>query len=120
MVKVRLNSIAIEHEKKSVLDKLLGRNQRWVATVALNLIDESNQQPIAEWFYLVVCSPAYQERPLTKSPELDKKYTLIRDDLVLADIEKEAHLRVESVNAQDWDEFYIKMSDLFLHEDTES
>ncbi len=55
----------------------------WYAAVALDLTDLSSNQKIAEWFYLMLCSPEYAKQPFKRGPhiETDQPYVVVQDQL---------------------------------------
>ncbi len=120
MVSVKLNNVFIEHGEKELLSKSLGqKNTRWYAAVALDLTDLSSNQKIAEWFYLMLCSPEYAKQPFKRGPhiETDQPYVVVQDQLDMDKALKIAEDKVKIIQADNWDEFYTKMSEEFLYED---
>lgn len=118
MVEVRLSGVFVESKKKEWKSLTFGKNNtRWFAVVALQLTDQESGQILPEWFYLIVCSSNYLNKPFRNGPELDEKYVLVQPIFNLANAEKVAKERVAEVRAKDWDDFYIQMNQHFLHED---
>jgi len=118
MVNVRLIEVSVEQRRKGLgFSKFGTAGTRWCATVALSLYDEESKHPVAEWFYLMVCSGSYLKRPLIGVPVWDEKYLFIQDAFDLGEIEVEARRRLANVHAKDWQDFYSQMKGYFLHED---
>lgn len=68
MLNIRLVEVFVEHERKELFAREFGqKGRRWFASVALHLLDETSRQGIAEWFYLIVRSPEYKEKPFKKA-----------------------------------------------------
>lgn len=118
MVRVRLVDVFVEHRKKEFRTSVFGkRNTRWYAAVALHLIDEPTRESLAEWFYLVVCSKKYEEKPFRKGPVLHAGYLVIQDEFDLNEVFSIALKKMEKINANSWDDFYEQMQKEFLYDD---
>jgi hypothetical protein len=118
VVKVRLADVTVEHKKKQLLAPQFGASgTRWYAAVALTLVDESTQQGIAEWFYLIACSKEYKEKPFRKGPVLEDRYVVVQDGFNLEEVKEIARQKLATVQADSWGGFYEQMGKEFLHDD---
>lgn len=117
MVRVELQEVFVEDVWKEPLAIFRGDTYRWYANVALKLLDQSRNSMLAEWFYLVVCSSAYIQKPDKNGPILDDKYTIVAERIDIEVLQKIARSKVQSIHAQTWDEWFLGMSKEFLWED---
>lgn len=117
MIRVELTDIITESKKKELFSEFGERGKRWVAWVALSLKDMNAEREVAEWFYIVACSPAYVKKPLKGSAKYEPKYFVIQNEFDIQEIRDVAKERIGKVRAESWDEFYDKMSQFFYHED---
>ena len=85
--------------------------------MALSLQDVVNDQNIAEWFYILVCSNKYAHHPFRDGPLPNKKYTVIQKEFDLEAIRPIVKQRLTEFKAENWDDFYHEMEQRFLHED---
>lgn len=92
------------------------KDPRWYALVALEMIDTSSEARniLAEWYYLLICSPSYQVKPKSKGPLCDPKYTIVSEELDLDAALREARERVDQIHAVDWNAFYEEMDKRFM------
>ena len=82
----------------------------------LDLLEESEGSKIAEWFYVVVCSPEYLKKPLNKTLVLDKKYLIVQKEYKPKEVLEETKKKVSKIKAMDWSDFYKQMQNEFLYE----
>lgn len=118
MVNVELVDVFVERGGKEKLAYLMNsKGKRWYAMAALRLRDVKCDAMISEWFYLVVCSPGYINKPLKIGPKYNPKYVVIQEKLDLDALKLIASKRLEQVNAKNWTDFFRQMEEYFLHDD---
>src|SRR5581483_12187972 len=111
MINVHLEKVFVEFQGSDAPPSEFGKaNTRWYATVALDLFDEHRQMKVAEWFYLIACSPQYLQDPLKRGPrDIGEKYLVVQDSFNLEEVEDIAEQKMATIKPKNWDEFYAQM-----------
>jgi len=89
----------------------------WVVWRRLVLHDLDQDVDIPEWFYIVACSQEYLVENPNKFSETERRQVVVQKTFNEAALEESAVQRFNALSFSNWDEFYRKMPEVFIHED---
>lgn len=105
MVDVNLKSVFVEDISRHWLSGILPtKKNSWYALVALDMVDNTNNTALAEWYYIPVCSPEYAAKYLRNRPKFLHK-CIVSDHFSRDEAFKIAKIRFSNIKARDWDNF---------------
>ena len=116
MLRIKLEGLLSEPDShKATKDK-----QGWAEWRALQLIDEQQKSSVAEWFYVVACNQIYFDEVLigedwareSRAIQIQSHY----DEKLLQEFADE---KIKRLEFNSWDDFYEKMPQEFVYEDSE-
>jgi hypothetical protein len=87
----------------------------WIEWRALSLVDNDNAAPIAEWFYVAACNRYYYDNTIKNDNEQNGYFLQeVFDEAMLF---RSALSEFNRLTFTDWDDFYDKMSKVFIYEE---
>ena len=116
MLNVKLEGLLNEPDShKQTKDR-----QGWAEWRALQLSDQEQKRGIAEWFYLMACNQVYfDEMSAVEGWMKDSHAILMQDTYNENQLLQFANDKIHRLQFTDWEDFYKKMSQEFIYEDSD-